>query len=142
MNKNLGYILTAILSGIAGWFFYSATHMPSSSAKVNPKIKENFGKTTVEIKDGKYFLIYNGVIDFSKEITLEEYNAFMTQYPTGVAPINILSRFSSNAPKYTKKGGKYYEYIWDGEAYGSGIEITAEEYAFLTNKQIGERFAI
>lgn len=136
MNKNLGYLLTAILSGVAGWFFFSATH------KETPKLKENFGATTVEIKDGKYFLIYNGAIDISREITIEEYNAFMSKYPTGIAPSNILSRFSSNAPKYTKKQGKYYEYIWNGEEYGSGIEITQEEYAFYTNKQIGERFAM
>lgn len=136
MNKNLGYILTALFSGIAGWFLFSATH------KKPLTVKENSGTTTVKVKDGKYFLIYNGALDLSKEITLEEYNAFMAQYPEGFAPFNILNSFSSNAPKYTKKGGKYYEYIWDGECYGSGIEITPEEYAFLTNKQIGERFAI
>lgn len=137
MNKNAGYILTALLSGIAGWFFYSAKNSNKKSS-IDPLA----GKTTVEVKDGKYFLIFNGPLKLSKEITEEEYNAFAVQYPLGVAPFNILSRFSSNAPKYTRKGGKYYEYIWNGADYDRGIEITAEEYGFLTNKQICERFAI
>lgn len=141
MNRNLGFILTALLSGIAGWFFYSATHKKISERE-NPEIDPLKGATTVKVKDGKYFLIYKGVLELSKEITLEEYNSFMAQYPSGSTPFNILNSFSSSAPKYTIKGGKYFEYIWDGVSYGSAIEITKEEYGFLTNKQVCERFLI
>lgn len=135
MNKSLGYILTAIVSGIAGWFFCSVAHRKKLANKESSSTNPLRGTTTAKTEDGKYFLVYNGALDLSKEITQEEHTAFMSQYPLGIAPLNALNAFSSNAPKYTKKAGKYYEYIWDGKAYGGAIEITQEEYNFLTNKQ-------
>lgn len=124
MSTNIKYLITAIGAFLLGLLWYSNQKKKS--------IDGDFNKTVAKISNGKYFLIFNSVVVLSREITKEQYESFLKQYPTGIADSNVMNEFSSHPSKYTIEGGKYYEYTWDGNKYGQGIEITKAEYSYLS----------
>lgn len=126
MSTNIKYFITAIGAFLLGLLYYKG--------RQKAVLNTDFNKTIVKQKDGKYFLIFNSLIVLSREITKTQYDEFLKQYPSGKADSNVLDKFSPPPSKYTIENGKYFEYKWNGSSYGNAIEITKEEYGFLTKK--------
>src|SRR6185503_4155164 len=123
MSTNIKYLITAIGAFLVGFLYYSNR---------KKQVDTDFNKTLARQKDGRYFLIFNSIVVLSREITKEQYDTFLKQYPSGIAPSNVISDFSSVPARYTTSGGKYFESTWTGSEYNRPIEITEEEYLFLT----------
>lgn len=124
-NKNINYLLVALGSFLVGFIYFTRKPKP---------VDENFNKTIAKEKGGRYFLVFNNIVVLTREVSKEQYDQFLQQYPTGKANNNVLSQFSTPPTKYTQENGKYFEYTWTGSQYSQGIEITKEEYDFLTKK--------
>lgn len=127
MPNKIKLLLVAIGSFIIGFLLYKEKNK-------NKPTDEDFNKTLAKQRGGKYFLIFNSIVVMSREVSKEQYDQFITQYPNGKAPSNVLNQFSTPTAKYTVENNKYYEYKWTGIDYGLGIEITKEEYDFLTKQ--------
>lgn len=132
MSNRIKYILIAFVSLIVGYAYYSR-----NQNKKTLKQNSDLNKTSAVVKDGKYFLVFNSIVVLTKEITKDQYNSFLMSYPSGKANSNVIDKFSTpNESKYITQNGKYYEYKWDGTKYINAIEITMEEFDFLTKKII------
>jgi hypothetical protein len=127
MSNRVKYLLIAIGSFLVGFIYYAGKNRKQA-------VDGDFNKTLAKTKNGHYFLVFNNIVVLSREITKEQYEAFLKQYPTGQAPNNVLDDFSTPPDKFTIDNGKYYEAKWTPNGYGQRIEITKEEYEFLTTK--------
>lgn len=126
MSSNLKYLFTALAAFLVGFIYYS-------NRKKKP-VDDSFNKTIARKSGEKYFLIFNSAVVLSREITKEQYDSFISQYPTGIAPSNVLSDFSTPPPRYTSENGRYFESTWDDTKYGQKIEITKAEYAYWSKE--------
>lgn len=126
MSNRIKYLLIAIGSFLVGFIYYTS--------KKKAVVDGSLNKTIAKEKDGHFFLIYNNIVVLSREITKEQYDLFFKQYPTGQAPNNVLDQFSTPPDKFTIENGLYFESKWSETGYGQKIEITKEEYEFLTDK--------
>lgn len=126
MSDRLKYLIVGILSlGIGFAWAYQ---------KNKQHIDNNLNQTVAKQRGDKYFLVFNSIVVLSREISKDQYDKFLSQYPSGKAPSNVLNNFSTPTDKYVVDNGIYYEYKWDGNKYITPIEITKEEYLFLTGK--------
>lgn len=131
MSDRIKYSLIAIGSFLIGIILYT-----SKNKNKTPLVDEDFNKTLAKQKDGRFFLVFNNIVVLSREITSEQYDNFLKQYPTGKAQGNVINQFSTPTTKYTVENNKYYEYKWTDNGYSSPMEITKEEYDFLTKKNL------
>lgn len=127
MSNRAKYLLIAIGSFLLGFIYYTGKNKRSV-------VDGDLNKTIAKQKDGNYFLIFNNIVVLSRQITKEQYDLFLQQYPTGKAPNNVLDQFSTPPDKFTIDNGRFYESKWTPNGYGQKIEITKEEYQFLTTK--------
>lgn len=127
MSSRVKYALIALGSFLIGFLLYTRKNKTTF-------VDDDFNKTIAKQKDGRYFLVFNNIVVLSREIDKDQYDKFLQQYPTGKAQGNVLDQFSTPPAKYTAENNKYYEYKWTGTGYGQGIEITKEEYDFLTKR--------
>lgn len=128
LNRSSNFLIAAIVSFIVGALLYLSRN--------NKPVNEDFNKTLAKEKDGRFFLLFNGAVVLSREVTKEQYDTFLMQYPLGVAPNNVLNAFSSPPNKYTYENGKYYEYTWNGILYNNRVEITKDEYDYFKRNNI------
>lgn len=126
MSDKVKYLLVGLLSFGIGFAWYTKRNKIVSDV--------DFNKTIARQKGTNYFLVFNSVVVLSRQISKEQYDRFFIQYPSGKASSNVLDKFSMPTDKYVASNGKYYEYKWDGTKYCVPIEITKEEYIFLTGK--------
>lgn len=126
-NKYIGIILAGIAAFFAGALYFKSRQERCS-------LPENFNRTLAVKKEDKYFLVFNSVVIISREVTKEQYDAFIAAHPSGSATGNVIDKFSSPPARYTYRDGSYFESTWEGDKYGRPIEITKEEYDFFKNK--------
>lgn len=131
MQEKYKYILVAIGSFLLGCLFFW-TYSRSKNVKVDAPVDTDKDKTIANEKDGNYFLVFNSVEGLTREVTKDQYDLFLSQFPSGVADGNVIDLFSTMPNKYTEDGGKYYESVWNGDKYGKPLEISKDEYDYET----------
>ncbi len=122
MSNRIKYTIFAVGSFILGIILYYTN-------QVSKPVDSDFNKTLAKHTGDKYFLVFNSIVVLTREVSPDQYNYFLKQYPSGKAPNNVLDQFSTPADtKFTYENGKFYEYVYKDGQYQNPIEITKEEY--------------